>query len=412
MGWKQITRRLSLAAAGAGCLGLLIYGFLPWLTQMQAAQERLEAEGIVADVSRVAQGDDSAVQEGVGVRPGPFPVLARRDNGEEVAVVFPAASGEGRQDETAEADEMPPAGHQEDIQGEPAEGLPPVLSPEEVATAMAGLETHAEDADGPVAVAQALAEPVGAAGGPEAEGLRPDDTLTGTAAQPAASAQGKSRPPGAARIKDTHGAAHLDMTLPPLSATRDVQELLEALGYAPGPLDGIWGERTAAAWRRFARYAAELADRKEPAGSEPEHVAEPSVPETPTASGETVDTEGDGAGQAGESRHSTGLPPHPAVVPGTLRGVMGYRMPLVSRQGVPDQVVSGVLIPAHTTFVILKPGYWELVGLERGEVERLRDGSSRGESAAAVNGRDARPARRGWNPLRLFRRQGPTGSAK
>ena len=52
---------------------------------------------------------------------------------------------------------------------------------------------------------------------------------------------------------------------------------------------------------------------------------------------------------------------------------MGYRMPLVSRQGVPDQVVSGVLIPAHTTFVIVKPGYWELVGLEPGEVERLRE---------------------------------------
>ena len=409
MGWKQITRKLSLAAAGAGCLGLLIYGLLPWLTQMQAAQERPEAEGIVADA---AQGDDSAVQEGVGVRPGPFPVVARRDNGEEVAVVFPVASGGGRQVEAAEADEMPPAGHQEDIQGEPAEGLPPVLSPEEVAAAMAGPETHAEDADGPVAVAQALPDPVGAAGEQGAEGLRPDDTLTGTAAQPAAGTQVKSWPPEAGRITHAHGATHLEMTLPPPSATRDVQELLEALGYAPGPLDGIWGERTAAAWRRFARYAAELAYRKELARSEPEHVAEPSVPETPTASGEAVEAEGDGAGQAGESRHSTGLPPHPVVVPGTLRGVMGYRMPLVSRQLVPDQVVSGVLIPAHSTFVILKPGYWELVGLEPGEVERLRDGSARGEAAAAVNGRNVRPARRAWNPLRLFRRQGPSGSEK
>ena len=343
MGWKQVTRRLSLAAAGAGCLGLLIYGFLPWLSQMRAAQELLEAEGIVADVESVAQGDDSAVQDAVaeeGVRPGPFPVVARRDNGEEVAVVFPAASGGGRQDEAPEADDMPAAGDQEEIQDEPAEGLPLVLSPEEVAAAMAGLETHAEDADGRVAVAQALPEPVGAAGGPEAEGLRAGDTLKATAAQAAASTQVKSRPTEAARMTDTHGGAHLEMTLPPPSATRDVQEVLEALGYAPGPLDGIWGERTAAAWRRFARYTAELAARRELARSEPEHVAEPSVPETPTASGETVDTEGDGAGQAGESRHSTGLPPHPVVVPGTLRGVMGYRMPLVSRQGVPDQVVS------------------------------------------------------------------------
>ena len=58
---------------------------------------------------------------------------------------------------------------------------------------------------------------------------------------------------------------------------------------------------------------------------------------------------------------TSGLPPRTAeiqtagvVVPGTLRGVMGYRLPLVSRQEVPDQIVSGVLIPAHTTFVILK----------------------------------------------------------
>ena len=54
--------------------------------------------------------------------------------------------------------------------------------------------------------------------------------------------------------------------------------------------------------------------------------------------------------------------PGPVLVPETLRGVMGYRLPLVSRQQVPGQVVSGVLIPAHTTYVILKPGHWELVG--------------------------------------------------
>ena len=53
----------------------------------------------------------------------------------------------------------------------------------------------------------------------------------------------------------------------------------------------------------------------------------------------------------------------PVLVPQTLRGVMGYRLPLVSRQEVPGQVVSGVLIPAHTTYVILKPGHWELIGL-------------------------------------------------
>ena len=63
----------------------------------------------------------------------------------------------------------------------------------------------------------------------------------------------------------------------------------------------------------------------------------------------------------------------PVLVPQTLRGVMGYRLPLVSRQEVPAQVVSGVLIPAHTTYVILKPGHWELIGLTPAELEALRD---------------------------------------
>ena len=93
------------------------------------------------------------------------------------------------------------------------------------------------------------------------------------------------------------------------------------------------------------------------------------------------------------------LPPRPVVVPGTLRGVMGYRLPLVSRQEVPGQVVSGVLIPAHTTYVILQPGRWEPVGLSSAEVEALRAAAKADEPAVHAES----PAR-GWNPLRLFRR--------
>jgi len=92
--------------------------------------------------------------------------------------------------------------------------------------------------------------------------------------------------------------------------------------------------------------------------------------------------------------------PGPVLVPRTLRGVMGYRLPLVSRQQVPGQVVSGVLIPAHTTYVILQPGYWELVGLSPAEVEALRAAAKANEPV------ESEPPSRGWNPLRLFRRQG------
>lgn len=93
----------------------------------------------------------------------------------------------------------------------------------------------------------------------------------------------------------------------------------------------------------------------------------------------------------------------PAVVHGTLGGVLAYRLPLVSRQRVPAQVVSGVLIPAHTTYVILRPGYWELVGVSPEEVQAVPAvaGAEAGEPPTLT-----KPGWRGWNLFRLFRRSG------
>ena len=114
------------------------------------------------------------------------------------------------------------------------------------------------------------------------------------------------------------------------------------------------------------------------------------------------------AGQAGPPH--PGLPlrtaaerPEPVPVPGTLRGVMGYRLPLVSRQALPDQVVSGVLIPAHTTYVILQPGYWELVGLSPDEVELLRDAAAKAKADKPAA--QSEPVSRRWSPLNLFRKR-------
>ena len=126
--------------------------------------------------------------------------------------------------------------------------------------------------------------------------------------------------------------------------------------------------------------------------------AEPS-PGAPTAAAHL-------AGQAGPL--PPGLPPRPAerlyettLVPRTLRGVMGYRLPLVSRQEVPDQVVSGVLIPSHTTYVILRPGYWDLVDLLPDEVRSLQDAA---DNAKAVAEEPAETeSSRGWSPLRWLR---------
>lgn len=115
----------------------------------------------------------------------------------------------------------------------------------------------------------------------------------------------------------------------------------------------------------------------------------------------------DARAASGTAVRSTGRS-DPVQVPGTLRGVMGYRLPLVGRQELPDQVVSGVLIPAHTTYVILQPGYWELVGLSPGDVKALRAAVEKAE--ADQRALQSRPAARGWNPFRFFRRnQTPAG---
>ena len=86
------------------------------------------------------------------------------------------------------------------------------------------------------------------------------------------------------------------------------------------------------------------------------------------------------------------------TAPYVPRGVMGYRMPLVSRQELPIQVVSGVVMPAHHTYVILRPGHWELL-TEGGEIVLPA------EPVEAVI--EEPPARRRWSLSDLFRRRTP-----
>ena len=410
---KRVFVRLLLIGAGGGCLALAIFAGQPWLTALVAPTQPMGAEEIVGDVLDAPAGpggqvvgvDDSAVlpppllPEGGEASRGPEPLIAVRHNGEEVPVLFPAAEG-------AEAGEK----------DEPSDGLPPVLTLEEVAAAMSAPES----ADAPrVKVAEA---PGPAEDGdpqpvvmPAAATEHGGDVLPDVEPSPwpaSAEAPEPLRPPVA--IAGQSGSSHaFEMTLPPSPATREVQALLRKLGYTPGPLDGIWGERTDDAWRRFARETARREARTWSARSQAGSGEAVSAARPPDA---TAPPEGDlaaesrGEGQAGEVR--VGLPPQtpvqhsePVRVPGTLRGVMGYRLPLVSRQEVPDQVVSGVLIPAHTTFVILRGGEWELVDLKPTELERLRV-----EPPAAPP--EAQPSRRGWDPLRLFRRKGPAAQTE
>ena len=58
-----------------------------------------------------------------------------------------------------------------------------------------------------------------------------------------------------AATSQTPGQAASDAGPPPPRAIREAQALLGALGYRPGPADGIWGRRTGAAYQAFLRDA-------------------------------------------------------------------------------------------------------------------------------------------------------------
>ena len=126
-------------------------------------------------------------------------------------MVFPASQ------EAAASEEVPPEA-----------ALPPVLSPEEI------------DA--------AVVVPVPEETPPEEASQAQVNTETASAGDLAQPLRGRRR---------------MEMTLPPPEATREVQELLVSLGYEPGPVDGVWGDRTERAWKRFARDTSDLEARTE-----------------------------------------------------------------------------------------------------------------------------------------------------
>ena len=63
--------------------------------------------------------------------------------------------------------------------------------------------------------------------------------------------------PGASRSVETTPAATQSQNagVPPPHAIQEAQQLLKALGYTPGPADGLWGKRTGRAYQAFLRDA-------------------------------------------------------------------------------------------------------------------------------------------------------------
>ena len=416
--------KLFLVLAGCGALGLVIFVLMPMLTEVPPPPPPPSPEEIVAEVmgeavetasepeeTRALQGLQhkpatsqgmAGDSDGESVMQEPSPLLAVRNGGEGAPVVFP------RQEEPRQ-DTIPVA----------EDGLPPPLSPEEIEAALPQPR--------PVAGPAEMAEGPAGAEMPEDPGTEAFAQMT-AAGNETLQGQGNTlaaEPRALTVVERPVGATPSDV--------REVQGLLKELGFDPGPVDGVWGSRTTEAWKAFAREAGGLVlaaagvsvgalsgdllspeDLEELKELEAQWEAEQATvhsesrppSETPSPSEELSPGAAAGAVRAGNQLPG---PPVEGVTHGrNLRGVMGYRMPLISRQAVPDQVVSGVLIPAHTTFVILKPGYWELTGLTPEDVHLLKDVAARAEAEALAPQAAPEPVRRGWNPLRLFRKRQPT----
>ena len=80
-------------------------------------------------------------------------------------------------------------------------------------------------------------------------------------------------------------------------------------------------------------------------------------------------------------------------VPVERDGALGYRVPLVVRQPVPAQIRGGVYVPAHETYVVLRPGHWEAQGAAE-------------DPAAVSEPAEAPQAAKGGWLRRLFRKLG------
>ena len=359
--FRKNVGRVLIVAAGTGCLVVLFFVVLPMMDEPAptTGQDEIVAQVLGPDGS---QGGG----EVLGAET-PAPLVGIRNDGEEVAVVFPASQAPAAAEENPVDDS----------------GLLRALSADDMAAAIAaleGLETEPgvpveEVAAGKAEVIEAVPERAWGTEGPA--GPDGSEGMAVVVPEPGAPVVSEVVPVGEGKTgdEDLPVAAALDAEVTTRAASTERANVEvevvpdEGVPAVPADMQRVVLERPGA---RRVEFDVPLGSRASPEVSHPSGSPESGLP----------------------SR--TGV-----IVPGTLRGVMGYRLPLVSRQEVPDQIVSGVLIPAHTTFVILKAGSWELVDVTPEELEMLREAAARREVAAAEVG----PVRKGWNPLGIFRKR-------
>ena len=371
MAWRTATGKILLALAGTVGVALVVFVVVPWLQAppppaSPASPEEIIEEVLASPGDEDGEAADEAPGEAVSVA-APVPVAASTADGSENQAVV---------------SELPPPLTADEVAGavldQPASGMDGGDEAVAEQRIEAAVELFAE------AVLEKLDEMVAAAS------PGPSDAVV-TASAPSVDED---------EDETAGGAPEQGVAPAPVESAAAVEAPPEIVEAAP-EVEPATGERDMPA--EPSMPADEVAAAS--TGSPPGAPVAPEVPAPPRGPLETPAHEPDrdaAAAQRPSALPAAGLAElrraEAVTAPHVPRGVMGYRMPLVSRQELPIQVVSGVVMPAHHSYVILRPGHWELL-MEGGEIVLPV------EPVEAVL--EEPPPRRRWSLFDLFRRRTP-----
>ena len=375
MEMRTATGKILLALAGTVGAALVVFVVVPWLQAPAPPVSPVSSDEIIQEVMGPPGENDGEVT----------------DEGDAVAGVPPAS------EETVSPAPGPDAEPVADVSGgqEVVGELPAPLTPDEVAGAMLAPsvpdEEGGDEAAGGGAVEAAVSQFA------EAVLERLDEIVHASAGSPDAVVVA-SAPSVDGEEDETAGPAPQQVIEPVATETavetveRQAEASPEVVENAP-PGEPVVIERDMRVEFSMPVVDVAAASTGPPSGAP----VAPEVPAPPRGPLETPAHEPDrvavAAAGLAELRRAEAV-----TAPYVPRGVMGYRMPLVSRQELPIQVVSGVVMPAHHTYVILRPGHWELL-TQGGEIVVPA------EPVEAVI--EEPPPRRRWSLSDLFRKRTP-----
>ena len=378
MAWRTATGKILLALAGTVGVALVVFVVVPWL---QAPPPPASPDEIIQEVmGRPGENDGEAVDEADAVA-GVLPAS------EEIVSPAPVAQP------------VEEGGEDQEVVGV----LPAPLTPDEVAGAMLAPSVPDEEGGDEAAVRDAVAAAVNQFAAAVLERL--DEIVHASAGSPDAVVMASAP---SVEEDETLGPAP-QQVMEAVAAETAVETVERQAEPSPEVVEDAPYVEPAVIERDMPAEPSMPADEVAAAatGSPPGAPVAPEVPAPPRGPLETPAHEPDrdaAAAQRPSALAAAGLAelrrPEAVTAPYVPRGVMGYRMPLVSRQELPIQVVSGVVIPAHHTYVILRPGHWELL-MEGGEIVLPA------EPVEAVLEEPEPTPGSSWTVLDLFRKRTP-----